>query len=174
MAKDLKPDDPAPAFTLPTDGGGTVSLSSLKGKTVVLYFYPKDDTSGCTLEAMTSARRPRAFKRPVRSSSACQRTMLPPTTSLRPSTSSRYAGLGRGHQSRQGLWRMGEEEHVWPPLHGHGACHLPHRRPRGDPQYLAKGQGSGHVADVLAAVKAALNEAAGFRLHLDRNFWPKA
>ncbi len=41
----------APDFTLPTDGGGSVSLSTLKGKAVVLYFYPKDDTSGCTLEA---------------------------------------------------------------------------------------------------------------------------
>jgi len=43
--------DKAPDFTMPADGGGTVSLSSLKGKPVVLYFYPKDDTSGCTAEA---------------------------------------------------------------------------------------------------------------------------
>jgi peroxiredoxin Q/BCP len=43
--------DKAPDFTLPTDGGGTVKLSDLKGKVVVLYFYPKDDTSGCTAEA---------------------------------------------------------------------------------------------------------------------------
>jgi peroxiredoxin Q/BCP len=43
--------DKAPSFTLPADGGGKVSLKDLKGKTVVLYFYPKDDTSGCTAEA---------------------------------------------------------------------------------------------------------------------------
>jgi peroxiredoxin Q/BCP len=43
--------DAAPDFSLPADGGDTVSLSSLRGKKVVLYFYPKDDTSGCTLEA---------------------------------------------------------------------------------------------------------------------------
>lgn len=43
--------DKAPDFTMPTDGGGTVSLKDLKGKPVVLYFYPKDDTSGCTKEA---------------------------------------------------------------------------------------------------------------------------
>ena len=43
--------DKAPAFTLATDGGGKVTLASLKGKNVVLYFYPKDDTSGCTAEA---------------------------------------------------------------------------------------------------------------------------
>jgi len=41
----------APAFSLPTDGGGKVSLKDLKGKKVVLYFYPKDDTPGCTAEA---------------------------------------------------------------------------------------------------------------------------
>jgi peroxiredoxin Q/BCP len=47
----LEVGDKAPSFTLPTDGGGKISLKDLKGKTVVLYFYPKDDTSGCTAEA---------------------------------------------------------------------------------------------------------------------------
>ena len=42
---------PAPDFTLPRDGGGEVSLSALRGQKVVLYFYPKDDTPGCTVEA---------------------------------------------------------------------------------------------------------------------------
>ncbi len=41
----------APAFKLPGDDGNVHSLSDYKGKTVVLYFYPKDDTSGCTAEA---------------------------------------------------------------------------------------------------------------------------
>lgn len=41
----------APDFTLPRDGGGEVSLSSLRGAPVVLYFYPKDDTPGCAKEA---------------------------------------------------------------------------------------------------------------------------
>jgi peroxiredoxin Q/BCP len=43
--------DKAPDFTLATDGGGKIKLSELKGKPVVLYFYPKDDTSGCTKQA---------------------------------------------------------------------------------------------------------------------------
>ncbi len=47
----LKEGDKAPDFTLSTDGGGKVKLSALKGKKVVLYFYPKDDTPGCTTEA---------------------------------------------------------------------------------------------------------------------------
>lgn len=49
---ELEVGDKAPAFTLPADGGGKVSLAELKGKIVVLYFYPKDDTSGCTKEAI--------------------------------------------------------------------------------------------------------------------------
>ena len=47
----LKPGDKAPLFTLPSDGGGEVSLARLRGRSVVLYFYPKDDTSGCTTES---------------------------------------------------------------------------------------------------------------------------
>lgn len=43
--------DCAPDFTLQTDGGGEISLSSLKGQYVIIYFYPKDDTPGCTKEA---------------------------------------------------------------------------------------------------------------------------
>jgi thioredoxin-dependent peroxiredoxin len=47
----LQTGDTAPDFTLPCDGGGEVSLTALRGKPVVVYFYPKDDTSGCTKEA---------------------------------------------------------------------------------------------------------------------------
>ena len=47
----LQDGDKAPDFELPTDDGDTFKLSRAKGKPVVLYFYPKDDTSGCTLEA---------------------------------------------------------------------------------------------------------------------------
>jgi peroxiredoxin Q/BCP len=43
---------PAPDFTLPRDGGGEVTLSSFRPGKIVVYFYPKDDTSGCTLEAL--------------------------------------------------------------------------------------------------------------------------
>jgi peroxiredoxin Q/BCP len=48
---DLNPGDPAPAFSLPATGGGSFELAALRGRKVVLYFYPKDDTSGCTREA---------------------------------------------------------------------------------------------------------------------------
>ncbi len=49
---DLSVGDVAPDFSLPGDGGSTISLSGLAGKPVVLFFYPKDDTSGCTTEAL--------------------------------------------------------------------------------------------------------------------------
>jgi len=49
---DLSAGTPAPDFDLPRDGGGSVALSDLGGKAVVLYFYPRDDTSGCTKEAI--------------------------------------------------------------------------------------------------------------------------
>ncbi len=47
----LEVGDTAPDFTAETDGGGAVALRELRGKKVVLYFYPKDNTPGCTLEA---------------------------------------------------------------------------------------------------------------------------
>jgi peroxiredoxin Q/BCP len=47
----VKVGDVAPDFALPSDGGRTISLSELRGRKVVIYFYPKDDTPGCTKEA---------------------------------------------------------------------------------------------------------------------------
>lgn len=61
MTDALKPGDPAPEWDLPTAGDGRVSLASLKGKRVVLYFYPKDDTPGCTTEALSFTERARDF-----------------------------------------------------------------------------------------------------------------
>ncbi|MEL7462670.1 MAG: thioredoxin-dependent thiol peroxidase [Pseudomonadota bacterium] len=52
----------APDFTMPTNGGGSVSLAGLKGQKVVLYFYPKDDTPGCTTEAIDFTADIAAFK----------------------------------------------------------------------------------------------------------------
>ena len=49
---DLKTGDLAPHFQLATDGGGQIDLGELRGRTIVLYFYPKDDTPGCTTEAI--------------------------------------------------------------------------------------------------------------------------
>jgi len=53
----------APGFTLPRDGGGEVSLADFKGKKLVLYFYPKADTEGCTIEAKDFSKLEPAFAR---------------------------------------------------------------------------------------------------------------
>jgi peroxiredoxin Q/BCP len=56
-----EPGTPAPGFDLPASGGATVSLAALRGQIVVLYFYPKDDTSGCTREALDFTAEAAAF-----------------------------------------------------------------------------------------------------------------
>jgi peroxiredoxin Q/BCP len=53
----------APAFRLPRDGGGTVGLADFSGRKLVLYFYPRADTSGCTREAIDFSRLKSAFSR---------------------------------------------------------------------------------------------------------------
>jgi len=52
MPKSLMPGEKAPSFRLPADGGESASLNAFRGQNIVLYFYPKDDTSGCTKEAI--------------------------------------------------------------------------------------------------------------------------
>jgi len=61
MASELAPGAKAPAFTLPRDGGGTVSLADFAGRALVLYFYPRADTPGCTKEAIDFSRLKAAF-----------------------------------------------------------------------------------------------------------------
>ena len=56
MGQELVAGAKAPAFTLPRDGGGKVSLKDFKGGNLVLYFYPKSDTPGCTKEAIAFSR----------------------------------------------------------------------------------------------------------------------
>lgn len=53
--------DQAPHFTLPRDGGSDISLADLKGKAVVLFFYPRDDTPGCTKESIGFSSHLQAF-----------------------------------------------------------------------------------------------------------------
>jgi peroxiredoxin Q/BCP len=60
---ELKIGDPAPDFTLPTTGGGVLSLSDYRGKKVVLYFYPQDNTPTCTLQAIDFSGKAGAFKK---------------------------------------------------------------------------------------------------------------
>ncbi len=61
MDHKLEPGEPAPDFSLPDHSGKTLTLASFAGKALVLYFYPKDDTSGCTAEAIDFNAKAAAF-----------------------------------------------------------------------------------------------------------------
>ena len=63
MVKELTVGDKAPSFELLANGGNVISMESLLGKWVVLYFYPKDDTSGCTKEAIDFTRLSKKFSK---------------------------------------------------------------------------------------------------------------
>ncbi len=63
MSKTLAEGSKAPAFSLPGDGGRTISLADFKGRKLVLYFYPKADTPGCTQEAIDFSRLGKAFEK---------------------------------------------------------------------------------------------------------------
>ena len=63
MPRELSPGAMAPAFTLPRDGGGSISLADFAGSKLVLYFYPRADTSGCTKEAIDFSRLKGAFSK---------------------------------------------------------------------------------------------------------------
>jgi thioredoxin-dependent peroxiredoxin len=63
MTVALTPGSKAPAFSIPRDGGGEISLSDFAGQNLVLYFYPKADTPGCTREAQAFSKLREAFRR---------------------------------------------------------------------------------------------------------------
>jgi thioredoxin-dependent peroxiredoxin len=61
MPSEIRPGAKAPSFALPRDGGGTISLADFAGRKLVLYFYPRADTPGCTKEAIDFSRLKTAF-----------------------------------------------------------------------------------------------------------------
>jgi peroxiredoxin Q/BCP len=63
MPANLAPGTKAPAFTVPRDGGGTVSLADFKGQNLVLYFFPRADTPGCTVESKAFSALSKAFSK---------------------------------------------------------------------------------------------------------------
>src|SRR5215471_21009087 len=63
MPASLAPGSKAPAFSLPRDGGETVSLADFKGQNLVLYFYPRADTPGCTVESKAFSSLAKAFSK---------------------------------------------------------------------------------------------------------------
>ena len=118
----LEVGDKAPDFSLPADNGGKASLKALKGKPVVLYFYPKDDTPGCTAEACAFRDALPDFSKVKAAIIGISRELgCEPRQVQDQVRSPLSAGLGRRRQSLPGLWRVGGEEHVRKEIHGHRA-----------------------------------------------------
>ena len=144
MPTNPAPGSKAPAFSLPRDGGGKVSLADFKGQNLVLYFYPRADTPGCTVES---------------------EGILQPVQGLRQGRNRGSGGLGR---SREGPGRLqgqararhparlrrdppdarrvrgvGRKIHVRQEVHGDNPDHLPDRPGRADRANPAQGEGRG-------------------------------
>ena len=119
----------APAFTLPRDGGATVSLKDFKGRNLVLYFYPKADTPGCTQGSHRILRVcARRLPKPGPRSSAFPPIRSPRRTSSKPSTNSTIAlASDETQDDARSLWRLGRKIDVWPQIHGRHPQDLPDR-----------------------------------------------
>jgi Peroxiredoxin len=111
----------APAFRLPRDGGDTVSLSDYSGKKLVLFFYPRADTPGCTREAIDFTRLAGAF--------AQSRTAILGVSADSPKTQEAFRDKHRfpfllfrtRARDAGGLRRLGRKIHVWQDLPGHSS-----------------------------------------------------
>ncbi len=131
----------APDFTLPADDGTQVKLSDLRGKPVVLYFYPKDDTPGCTKEACAFRDRTQDLK----AKGAVVLGVSPDDVASHGKFRDKYslnfpllADVGHQVAERYGAWR--EKNMYGKIVDGHPALHLRDRRRRQGPQGLEEGQ----------------------------------
>ena len=151
----IEPGRKAPAFTLKDQDGRTHRLSDYAGRPVVLYFYPKDDTSGCTKEAcgfrdllpQVQAEQGRGPRRqhPGRSEQGEVREEVRPELS---------AARRPGSRGRRQIRRLAEAVAVRPQLHGRRAHDLPDRREGKVAKRWDKVKVDGHAEEVLEAVNA--------------------
>jgi peroxiredoxin Q/BCP len=146
---------PAPNMNLPRDGGGNVSLAELAGKKVVLYFYPKDDTSGCTTEALDFT----ALADDFAAAGAVVVGVSPDPVKAHDKFVAKH-NLGvilASDEDKTVLEAYGAlegKEHVWPPVYGHRTLHLPHRRQWRIARIWRKVKVKGHAQEVLEAARS--------------------
>ena len=138
----LSDGDKAPDFKLPTDSGEALALAKLKGKPVVLYFYPKDDTSGCTLEAKDFSRLAPDFRK----AGVEVIGVSPDSVESHAKFRKKYdlairLAADADKAVANGLRRVGREVDVRPQVHGRRALDLPDRQGGPHRQELAQGQG---------------------------------
>ena len=135
----LNEGDKAPDFSAKDQDGNTVKLSDLKGQRVVLYFYPKDDTPGCTKEACSFRDADNVYQKKGIASSAFR-----PTTKSRIRNSSQSSSClspARRHRQkdRKCLRRLGRKVDVWQKIYGHEPQDVPDRRTRQDRKDIRQG-----------------------------------
>lgn len=148
MAKDLEQTglavgSKAPAFKLPRDDGGSVSLADFAGRKLVLYFYPKADTPGCTREAIDFSKLRAQFD----NAGVDILGVSADSVAAQSKFKSKH-GLGidllsdETHKMRS-IRCLGEKIDVRQELHGNYPGHLPDRPRSSDRAHLAEGQGRG-------------------------------
>ena len=142
MPTELAEGAKAPAFNLPRDGGGSLSLADFNGRKLVLYFYPKADTPGCTREAIEfSQLRAEYQKAGADVLGVSGRSGRGPGQVQEEARPRHPAPVRRDPQDARGLRRLGQKIHVRQDLPGNYPDHLPDRRGRADRPHLAQGQG---------------------------------
>ena len=142
MPTELAAGSKAPAFKLPRDGGGSMALADFKGRKLVLYFYPKADTPGCTREAIDFSRLLPAFDKAGTAVLGVSADPVPGAGQVQEKARPRYrAALRRDPQDAGGLRGVGQKIHVWQDFHGNQPVNLPDRDGRPDRACLAQGQG---------------------------------
>ena len=145
MSEWIEEGKPAPDFELPTDRGEALRLSALRGKPVVLYFYPKDDTPGCTVEACAFRdRRAELAEARRRRCSASAPTASPSHAAFRDKYTLDFPLLADpDHQVAETYGAWGEKVNYGKKTDGHPALHLPHRRRRRRAQGVEEGRRQG-------------------------------
>ena len=155
MAKTLTEGDRAPAFKLEGDGTSTLALKDYAGKPLVLYFYPKDDTTGCTKQATGFSDEAAAFRQAGAAIVGVSKDSVASHDKFKKKYDLKFA-LGSDHEGQ-----TVEEYGVWQEKSMYGRKYMGIERST----FLVDGKGvirriwrkvkvPGHVAEVLAAVKA--------------------
>jgi thioredoxin-dependent peroxiredoxin len=155
MAHPLEPGARAPAFALPRDGGGTISLADFAGRKLVLYFYPRADTPGCTKEAIDFSRLKGAF---AKAGTDILGVSADPVTAQDKFKTKHRLSIALGSDEKH---RMLEAYGVWQEKSMYGRKFMGIVRATvliGPDQRIArvwpKVSVSGHAAEVLAAAQA--------------------
>ena len=134
----------APDFALPGHDGATVSLADFKGKALVLYFYPKDDTSGCTAEAIAFNGKAKEFAKAGAAILGVSPDSVKSHVKFREKHELSIPLASDEERSMLGAYGVWVDKiHVRAQVHGRRAHHRAHRQGREDRQGLAEGEGAG-------------------------------